>query len=279
MMPARAQGQARAAWLTLAAGAALVAWSYRGTGVDLGSLLGGEPLTQMAAYVARLFPPDLSPAVLARAAMGAVETFAISFLGSILAIGLGLPLSLVATRTLFYRGVLCEGRRLSRPARLGRVAVCGAARALLAILRTIPELLWAVIFVFMVGLGPFPGALALGCHTAGVLGKLFGEALEDVDPRPLEALASTGAGRLRILLYGMLPQAAPQLVSYALYRWEVNIRAAAILGLVGAGGLGQRIHVAISLFLERELLTLILAVYAMVTLVDALSAYLRRRLL
>jgi phosphonate transport system permease protein len=148
----------------------------------------------------------------------------------------------------------------------------------LNVLRTIPEIVWALIFVFLVGLGPFPGVLALGVHTGGVLGKLFGEALEDVDPRPLEALQGTGASRLRILLYGVLPQALPQFLAYALYRWEVNIRAAAVLGFVGAGGLGQRIHIAISLFLENQLLTLILAVYVMVTLVDALSAFLRRRL-
>ena len=279
MIPAPPRGQIRTAWLTLAGFTILIAWSYRGTGVDLGSLLGGEALRQMAAYVVRLFPPDLSPATLREAAVGAVETFAISFLGSLLAICLALPLSLLTTRTLLYQGILYEGHTLSRASLMFRVGVCVAGKALLRVLRTIPELLWAVVFVFMVGLGPFPGALALGFHTAGVLGKLFGEVLEDVDPRPLEALQSTGASRLRILLYGMLPQAAPQFVSYALYRWEVNIRAAAILGLVGAGGLGQRIHVAISLFLERELLTLILAVYVMVTLVDALSAYLRRRVI
>ena len=279
MIPAPPRGQIRTAWLTLAGFTILIAWSYRGTGVDLGSLLGGEALRQMAAYVVRLFPPDLSPATLREAAVGAVETFAISFLGSLLAICLALPLSLLTTRTLLYQGILYEGHTLSRASLMFRVGVCVAGKALLRVLRTIPELLWAVIFVFMVGLGPFPGALALGFHTAGVLGKLFGEVLEDVDPRPLEALQSTGASRVRILLYGMLPQAAPQFVSYALYRWEVNIRAAAILGLVGAGGLGQRIHVAISLFLERELLTLILAVYVMVTLVDALSASLRRRVI
>jgi phosphonate transport system permease protein len=159
------------------------------------------------------------------------------------------------------------------------VGLYAAAKALLNVLRTIPEIVWALMFVFMVGLGPFPGVLALGFHTGGVLGKLFGEVLEDVDPRPLEALQSTGASRLRILLYGILPQAAPQFLSYALYRWEVNIRAAAILGFVGAGGLGQRIHIAISLFLEHQLLTLMLAIYLMVTLVDWLSASLRRRLI
>jgi len=211
-------------------------------------------------------------------ATGAVETFAISLIGSLLAVGLGLPLSLAATRTLLYHGILFEGRRLGPGARTARVTLHAAGKALLNLLRTIPEIVWALIFVFVVGLGPFPGVLALGVHTGGVLGKLFGEVLEDVDPAPLEALQATGAGRLAILVYGVLPQALPQFVSYALYRWEVNVRAAAVLGFVGAGGLGQRIHVAISLFQEHELLTLILAIYVSVTLVDALSASLRARL-
>ncbi len=101
--------------------------------------------------------------------------------------------------------------------------------------------------------------------------------LEDVDPAPVEALHAAGANRFKVLVYGVLPQALPQFVAYALYRWEVNIRAAAMLGFVGAGGLGQRIYVAISLFHEQQLMTLILAMYVIVTLVDALSAYLRTR--
>jgi phosphonate transport system permease protein len=138
---------------------------------------------------------------------------------------------------------------------------------------------WALIFVFLVGLGPFPGVLALGVHTGGVLGKLFGEVLEEVDLQPIESLQSTGAGRLQILFYGIVPQILPQFVSYILYRWEVNIRVAAVLGFVGAGGLGQRIHIAISLFLENQLLTLLIVLYIMVTAVDYLSAYLRRRVM
>ena len=257
---------------------ALIVWSYHGTGADPGQLFGQEGLRQIALYLAGLFPPDLSSSALRDAGVGAVETFAISFVGSVLSLCIALPLALFTTRSMLYQGILYEGGQMPRSKRARRVGVYAAAKALLNLLRTIPEILWALIFVFMVGLGPFSGVLALGFHTGGVLGKLFGEVLEDVDPRPLEALQSTGASRLRILLYGVLPQAAPQFVSYALYRWEVNIRAAAILGFVGAGGLGQRIHVTISLFLEHQLLTLILAIYAMVTLVDALSAYLRRRL-
>ena len=271
-------GAAYARWLTLVGLAALIGWSYEGTHVDPTTLFGRDGLGNVWDYVVKLFPPDLSPAALREAAVGAWETFAISFAGSVLAACVALPLALLTARTMLYRGVLYEARPLGRGARIVRIGVFVAAKGTLNLLRTIPEILWALIFVFMVGLGPFPGVLALGFHTGGVLGKLFGEVLEDVDPRPLEALQSIGASRLRILLYGVLPQAAPQLVSYTLYRWEVNIRAAAILGFVGAGGLGQRIHVTISLFLEHQLLTLILAIYVMVTLVDLLSTYLRRRL-
>ncbi|MBI3027884.1 MAG: phosphonate ABC transporter, permease protein PhnE [candidate division NC10 bacterium] len=266
-------------WLASAGFALLIVWSYQGTRVDLAGLLGGEGRHQIMTYAVKLFPPDLSAATLRDAAVGAVETFAISFVGSVLAVLIALPLSVLTTRSLLYRGILYEGRRLGPVSKGIRIGIYMTAKAILNVLRTIPEIAWALIFVLVVGLGPFPGVLALGFHTGGVLGKLFGEVLEDVNPRLLETLHGAGAGRLAILFYGILPQAAPQCLSYALYRWEVNIRAAAIMGFVGAGGLGQRIHIAISLFLEHQLLTLILAIYVMVTVVDVLSAYLRRRLL
>ena len=280
---AQAGGLARPRpWLALwaAAGAiVLIVWSSRGTQVDVGALTSVEAWREMWAYASRLFPPDLSGAAVRDAAQGGIETFAISLVGSVLAVVIGLPLSLLASRTLLFRGLLYEARPLPRLEKTARLAMFGTAKAVLNVLRTVPELVWAMIFVFMVGLGPFPGVLALGVHTGGVLGKLFGEVIEDVDPAPLDALQATGASRFRILVYGVLPQALPQFVAYALYRWEVNIRVAAMMGFVGAGGLGQRIHVAISLFHEHQLLTLILAIYVIVTVVDALSAYLRARLL
>ncbi|HUJ25826.1 MAG TPA: phosphonate ABC transporter, permease protein PhnE [Myxococcales bacterium] len=236
---------------------ALAVWSFAGIGADLPALFGSEGRHQMAEYVRQLWPPDLARDTLRDALGGALETFAISFVGTLLAVAIAVPLAVLTTL----------GAPVRAPARLFANA-----------LRTIPELVWALIFVFVVGLGPFPGVLALGLHTGGVLGKLFGEVLHDVDRGPLEALQSAGAPRPAVLLYGVLPQAAPQCVSLALYRWEVNIRAAAIMGFVGAGGLGQRIYIAISLFLEHRLLTLVLAIYLMVTLVDALSARLRQRL-
>jgi phosphonate transport system permease protein len=265
-------------WLGSVVLVLLVLWSTRGVGLDLGALFGRDGLGQMWTYVRRLFPPDVSPAVLREAGVGAVETFAISLVGTCLAVGLALPLAFLATRTVLFDGVLYAREDLGWR-RYPRIALYAGAKAVLNLLRTIPEIVWALIFVFAVGLGPFPGVLALGFHTGGVLGKLFGEVLEDVPAQPIEALQAGGASRFAILLYGILPQGFPQFLAYALYRWEVNIRAAAVLGFVGAGGLGQRIHIAISLFLEHQLLTLILAIYVMVTLVDALSGWLRRRII
>src|SRR5262245_21440714 len=182
-----------------------------------------------------------------------------------------------ASRNLIYSGLLYELEPKHGWSRALRMVPYLLAKGLLNFLRTVPEMLWALIFVFIVGLGPFAGVLALGVHTGGVLGKLFGEVLEDVDQQPIESLQSTGANRLQIFLYGIVPQALPQFVSYTLYRWEVNIRVAAVLGFVGAGGLGQRIHIAISLFLGNQLLTYLIFIYALVTVADYLSAYLRRR--
>ncbi|MFB3817556.1 MAG: phosphonate ABC transporter, permease protein PhnE [Candidatus Methylomirabilales bacterium] len=256
----------------------LIAWSWHGTGFDPAALLGAEGRGQMLAYARKLFPPDLSPALLASAVYWSLETFAISFMGSVLSAAIGLALAGFASRNLVFAGVLFEAEKAGASRRGARVAVYLAARAVLNLLRTVPHIVWALIFVFAVGLGPFPGVLALGLHTGGVLGKLFAEVVEDIDPAPLEALQATGAGRLHVLAYGVLPQVLPQFLAYSLYRWEVNIREAVILGYVGAGGLGQQIQIAASLFLEQKLLTLILAIYVMVTLVDYLSAFLRRRL-
>ncbi len=267
---------ATAFWIGVAAAGLAVAWSLRGTGVDPGALLGREGLGQMAAYARRLFPPDLSAGMLHEASVGAAETFAISVVGTSLALVIALPLSLLATRTILFSGILYAREDLGWR-RYPRLAVHVGAKGMLNLLRTIPEVVWALVCVLAVGLGPFPGALALGLHNGGVLGKLFGEILEDVNPQPLEALQAAGAWRPAILLYGVLPQAWPQFLAYALYRWEVSVRAAAVLGFVGAGGLGQRIHVAIGLFHEHQLLTLLLTIYLMVTLVDALSGWLRRR--
>lgn len=259
--------------------AALILWSWHGTHFDLVGLLGADGQAQMLTYFRKLFPPDLSPDLLLKTAYWSLETFAISFMGTLLSVVIAMSLVFISSKNLVLTGVLFEVEEAGRPIRLARIGLYVASRAILNLLRTVPHLVWALIFVFAVGLGPFPGVLSLGLHTGGVLGKLFAEVVEDIETQPLEALQATGAGRLHIFFYGVLPRVLPQFLAYSLYRWEVNIREAIILGYVGAGGLGQQIQIAISLFLENKLLTLILAIYLMVTLVDYLSAYLRRRLL
>lgn len=265
--------------LILAFVVAFLIWSYRGAGIHLSQLFSLDSFEQILIYIKKLFPPDFSAVVIREALKGTIETFAISFLGTLMAVVIALSIVFFASRNLIYSGLLYEMEPKQGWKRAARMLPYLAAKTLLNILRTIPEMVWALIFVFLVGLGPFPGVLALGVHTGGVLGKLFGEVLENVDNQPIESLQATGANRLQILFYGIMPQVLPHFISYTLYRWEVNIRVAAVLGLVGAGGLGQRIHIAISLFLENQLLTLIIAIYLLVTLVDYLSAYLRRKVM
>jgi len=256
----------------------LVVWSYRGTGLSFGTLLGAAGRHHMALFVRQMFPPDLSPNLLRQIAWGALETLATSFLGTLLAVLLAAVLLGGATRTLAVSSAFSEAGSHGLWGRLRQTLRYGMARALLNLFRSVPELLWALLFILAVGLGPFAGVLALGVHTAGVLGRLFAEVLENVDRRPCETLQAAGANRMQVFLYGMLSQALPELVSFALYRWEVNIRAAAILGFVGAGGLGYQLFIALNLFLHQQLLTLMAAMLILVTLVDLCSALLRRLL-
>jgi phosphonate transport system permease protein len=151
------------------------------------------------------------------------------------------------------------------------------ARGTLAVFRSIPEFVWALMFVRAVGLGAFAGVLAIGVAYGGVLGKVYSEILEGVDPRPIETLHAAGAGRLGLVAYGLLPQALPTLISYTLYRWECAIRASAILGFVGAGGLGQQIELSMRMFAFPEVLTLLGLLWCLVAAVDVVSTRVRRR--
>ncbi len=262
-------------WVVVAGIIALIIWSAIGTGADLRVFLYRDAWFQMGTFVNGLFPPDLSAKFLRGTLWSGVETLALSLMGTVLAVLIALPLGIVSSRTVL--GDIHSGadRRLRPGARLLRAIPYWGSTLGLNLLRSIPELFWALIFILAVGLGPFAGVLALGFHTGGVLGKLFSEVIEDVNPQPIEALQSTGASMAVVLAYGIFPLALPQLVSYTLYRWEVNIRAAAIIGVVGAGGIGRDIYVAISLFQYQRLLTLLLMTLIIVTLVDYLSAWVR----
>ena len=271
LRPARAAGQGAepqglpgrppARWgvrVLLAGLLALGVASFVSLPLRWGELLGWEALAQMGRFLAEFFPPQGAPGVLARVGQGALETLAMSALGSGLAAIAGLAIALLA----------------SRPPG----ALRWASRLLLNALRSVPELVWASILLVAAGLGPMPGTLALALHTTGVLGRLMAEALENAPPQTAQALRWAGASRWQVFAFATLPQAAPQLLSYTLYRWENNIRAATVLGVVGAGGLGQMLMLHLSLFQMRETCTVLLAMLALVMLVDACSYAARRRL-
>ncbi len=249
----------RAHWL-VAAALMLVVWaSFAYLALDLGQLFSAEAGAQILKYVVSFFPPDISADYLAQTWRGTLETVAISAIGTLLAAVFGLILALPAS---------------------GRFGIVPRviARLTLNFLRSIPELVWAALMVFAAGLGPFAGALALAWHTTGVIGRLFAETLENAPPEPAQALRFSGSRPALAFLYGTMPGVVLQLVAYSLYRWEINIRMAAILGFVGAGGLGQMLYVSLSLFQQPQAMTVILAMLALVALVDAASAWLRQHL-
>ncbi|MBI2880635.1 MAG: phosphonate ABC transporter, permease protein PhnE [Candidatus Tectomicrobia bacterium] len=259
---------------------AALAASWRIAEVRPLELLLGEGRDKLFSFVKEMFPPDLSAEFLGFTLRPAIETLQISILGTALAVVIGFPLSLLAASNLSFTGVLHEAEVEGRPAlRALRSIPYVLARSALNVFRAVPEFVWALIFVRAVGLGPFPGVLAIGVGYGGVLGKVFAEIFEEVSPQPLEALQATGASRLSTFFYGFLPQALPNLASYALYRWECAIRAAAILGFVGAGGIGQQIEVSMRMFKQQETLTLILILLVMVTAVDRASAWIRKQIL
>lgn len=249
----------KACWFS-AALAVLVAASFWSLDLQWRAFLSLEAARSMARFVAEFFPPDLSAVFVRKVAAASLETLAMSALGTLLAAAAGLLLALPASRTL-------EGD----PARAR-----APTRLLLNALRAVPELVWAALLLISAGLGPFAGTLALALHTAGVLGRLFAEAIENAPQGPAAALRSQGVGALRVFLYATLPQVLPQLISYSLYRWENNIRAAAILGVVGAGGLGQLLSFHMGLFQMGRTATVLGAMLLLVALVDASSHTVRR---
>ena len=257
--------------------AASLVFSLRQAQVHPGILFDGQAAANVAKFVAGMFPPQLSRDFLALMLRPAVETLQISVMGTFIAVLIGIPLGLLATSSLSWSGVLHE--RASRRGRwlLGFLPYA-VSRAVLSVFRAIPEYVWAFMFVRAVGLGPFPGVLAIGVAYGGMLGKVYSEILENVSPRPLETLHAAGASRGAIVLYGLLPQALPTVIAYTLYRWECAIRASAVLGFVGAGGVGQQIELSMRMFQFDEVLTLLGILFVLVAAVDFVSGRIRARL-
>ena len=184
---------------------------------------------------------------------------------------LAVPFTLLCVRTLSVSGL--AGRMAAGPAVLRQ-----AVRWLLIVLRSVPELIWALVFVRVVGLGPTAGVLAIALTYAGMLGKVYAEILESGDAGPTESLLRNGSGRLQAFAYALLPQNAAELTSYTVYRWECAIRSSAVLGFVGAGGLGQAMDASMKMFSGSEVATMLLVFFALVWLADKASGMLREAL-
>jgi len=251
----------RACWCVAAALAMVVA-SFWSLDLQWSRFLSADALRRMSRFAGELLSPNLDAAFLRKLAPAALETLAMSVVGTLLAVFGGLLLALPASRL-----------HADDPARWQTVA-----RLLLNMLRSVPELMWAALLLIAAGLGPFAGTLALALHTTGVLGRLFAEAIENAAPGPAFALRVRGVPEGRVFLYATLPQVLPQLVSYALYRWENNIRAAAILGVVGAGGLGQLLAFHLGLFQMAETGSVLAAMIVLVAIVDV-GSYAARRVM
>ena len=244
----------RACWFVLGL-VALVVASFWTLDLQWARFASHDSMARMGKFLMELAVPATDGKFLARLAPAVLETLAMSVVGTLLAAVFGLLLAVPASKT-----------HPDDPARWR-----GAARLVLNALRSVPELMWAALLLIAAGLGPFAGTLALAIHTTGVLGRLFAEAIENAPAAPGFALRVRGIGEVRVLLYATLPQVAPQLASYTLYRWENNIRAAAVLGVVGAGGLGQMLAFHLGLFHMPETSAVLLAMLVLVLAVDALS--------
>jgi phosphonate transport system permease protein len=234
----------------------LLAWIAWDTGADPARFVRGLPW--MLDFFQRMLPPDLR--VLPAALVGAWKTLEIALLGTAVAAVLALPLGFLSARNVASPGVFYS------------------ARATLNFFRSVDTLVYALIFVAAVGLGPFPGVLAVVAYTTTSLAKLYSEAIEGIDRGPVDAITATGATRLQILRWGVLPQVLPLFLSYALYRLETNIRAATVLGFVGAGGIGFYLQTYLRMIDYPAASTVLLVTVLMVMVVDAVSSKLRARL-
>ena len=223
-------------------------------------------------FLASFVPPAHSGEFLQLLMVATWQTVAIATAGLTLALLGAIPLALLATESLSI-SMLETGRM-----RLAGGLIRQAARWLLVLLRSVPELVWALLFVRIVGLGPTAGVLAIALTYGGMLGKVYAEILDSSDVHGTETLLKNGTGRLAALFYGALPEAAPELVSYTTYRWECAIRGSVVMGFVGAGGLGQRMDESLKMLAGDEVASMLIIFVLLVGAADWVSTTLRRRL-
>ncbi|KWS81526.1 PhnE/PtxC family ABC transporter permease [Pseudomonas syringae] len=235
-------------------------------------LLQADNARTMGSFLAGFWPVAHSAEFLGLLLEATLQTLAIATAGIALALLLAVPASLLASKALSLSAVSRGGR----PGWLGQ-CLRWPVRGMLIFLRSVPEIVWALLFVRAVGLGPTAGVLAIAITYAGMLGKVYAEIFESVDQRPAHTLLQSGNGRLAALAYGILPSAAAELTSYTVYRWECAVRASVVMGFVGAGGLGQQIDLSMRMFAGDEVASMLLTFLLLVLLADQLSRLLRRR--
>lgn len=236
-------------------------WCAQGVELDLYKLV--EKRQFMLDYLFRMWPPNLE--ILGKVWDETLQTIALAFVSTVVAALLSLPV-----------GFLAASNVMRTPF---ESFIAKVTRFLLNANRAIDVLIVAMFFVSAVGLGPFAGTLALAIHSVGMLGKLFFESIEGVDKGPIEALEASGASRLQVLRWAIIPQVLPYFVSHSLFRFELNVRAAVVLGLVGAGGIGFLLTEYMRLFQSQNVSTVLLTILILVMSIDAISGMLRRRLL
>ena len=224
----------------------------------------------MGGFVRGFLPPAADAEFLRELLQATLQTLAIATAGVALAFVIAVPLAILATRSLSIAALgPADGRWRGRVLRQG-------VRTLMVLARSIPEIVWALLFVRASGLGPAAGVLALAITYGGMLAKVYAEILEAADARPARALLQAGSGRIAALCFGLLPLAAEELVSYTVYRWECAIRAAVVMGFVGAGGLGQLVDQALKGFVPGQVSSISLVFLALVMLAEAISLVLRK---
>lgn len=236
---------------------ALLIYSARVSDIDLVELAEGG--STMAEYISRYFPPDFSDWSFYLEDI--IETVAMGVWGTLLAAVFAAPLAVLASENLCPQIVVQPVRRL------------------MDTMRAINEVVFALIFVVAVGLGPFAGVLALFVHTTGTLGKLFSEAIENIEVGPIEGVRASGASKFQEILFGVLPQVMPLWISFTLYRFEANVRSASVLGIVGAGGIGVSLYQSFRSFKYPKVCAILIILIIAVTLLDVLSAKLRKRVM
>ncbi|QBE50318.1 phosphonate ABC transporter, permease protein PhnE [Leucobacter triazinivorans] len=242
--------------LGLPIAALLLVWSFNGAQFNFAKL--GEGSVNMVEFIGRLFPPDFSKIGTILSLL--LETFQMAVVGTVLGAVLSLFVAFAASSNIAPRWMYFT------------------ARWIMNIIRSVPDLVFALMFVSAVGLGPFAGILAMTLGSLGSIGKVFAEAMESVDRGPLTAMEAVGASRRQIVQYGVLPQAAPLLVSYTLLLFEGNVRGATILGLVGAGGIGLELTTAMRMYDYGHLSAIIICIIVLVTVIDQGSALIRKRI-